>query len=238
MTVPLLARVKLAAASGLSEDAVLKDFAFLAADSTSGTLDGIGDSIAELYNTIPSGATFRLSAFIGDQVARGTNVHTVSFYDLTGHLDGSPTGSPIGVRPFDFTGGASGDNWPGEVAVKITFYADGWEDVAETAVNPSPPPATIRPRARYRGGIFLGPVTSATAVESGGIVRPTDTDFIDTLDGAFFAFQDERADWAVWSRMDEDLKLIAPGGLVTYDNAYDTIRHRGVAPTSRHQIWP
>lgn len=238
MTVPIHAVVRLAAVSGLPEDIDETTWSFLAADDDPTTLDGIADSIISWFNTTDTHAD--IASYISGTVSRASNAHAINFYDLTGHLDGSAAGSPIHVVPWTLDAATSVMNFPGEVAIRQTVNADGYADVPETAVNPSPPPVTIRPRARYRGGFYLGPLNVSCTVTSAGTTEPrVNTDFLDDADGAWFRFMDERGgDFAVWSRADADLKLVAPDGLITVDNAFDTIRKRGQRSTARRTVWP
>lgn len=239
MTTPILCRVSLAATSGIPADGATNDFAFLAADTSSGTLDGITQSIVDLYTL--GHTSNALGVYLSSALSRSASACGIDVYDLTGHLDGSPTGSPIYTTAFTLPGvGFSAANQPSEVAVVFAYLADGWETIPETAINPSPPPATLRPRSRYRGRMYLGPLTDKpTDNDANGNPRPTDSTFLADCAAQWFAFMDERGgDFGVWSRADAQIRLVAPGGLVTIDNAYDTQRRRGVAPTARTQLFP
>lgn len=238
MPTPVLATVGLGALSGLPEDVVDLDWAFLAADTDPTTIDGIQSSIEDWFN-VTNTSTNAMADYIASSRSRAANAVTVDYYDLTGHLDGSPHGSPFDTRAFTLGGSptVAGD-LPDEVAIRMSLTADGAELVPETAANPTPPPATIRPRARYRGGFFFGPPVAGTRGTTSPM-RPTNADFLQDAEDAWARFMDERGgDFAVWSRADEDLKLIAPGGTIHVDNAYDTIRKRGPAPSARTVVWP
>jgi len=238
MTTPLLAVVQLTNKSGLPEDRVDTDFAFLAADATSGTTDGIASSLINFYNEAGAAAN-NLMHYIGPSISR-TAESKVNFYDLSGHLDGTPHGSPIAVYSWTPDGAASGVSFPTECAVALSFHGD-LTGIVETSPNPAYPPDLpkfFRPAARRRGRVFIGPITSSCGAEdANGSQRPGGT-FVAQLATWIAAFMDERADFAVWSRVDEALYLVNPDGGWSVDNAYDTIRKRGPAGSSRTLLWP
>ena len=236
MPTPILVKCSLTNVSGLPEDACTTDWAFNAADASDAEVDDIFDALVAFWN---GGSDPQLADFVSTAITRVAQQNHLDAYDLTGHLDGSPHGSPIRSRTWTMGAVATGHtNWPSEVAVALSLAADGFGGVPETEVNPSPPPATIRPRARYRGRLYLGPWTGNTGESTTGDPRPTSSSFLTALDAAVTALITARPDWSVWSRADAVLREIYPLGEVTVDNAYDTIRKRGVAATSRTHLWP
>jgi hypothetical protein len=239
MTTPVKVTTTFTNTDGLTKDATQLDWAFLAEDLTSTTLDGISASIASFFNT-SAGMTHAIAARMSSMLSTASNAVENAFYDLTGHLSGGALGSPVHVKTWTLAAvQTSSRNMPAEVALRQSLLADGWEDVPETAVNPSPPPALIRPRARYRGGFYLGPFNDSAYPTTGDVEPRPKTEFTDDLAIAWDRFMDERGgDFAVWSRADGDLKLIAPGGLILCDNAFDTIRKRGPDSTARFTVWP
>lgn len=238
MTVPVLAQVVLGHVSGLPEDAVVNDLCFLA-DDAGAAIDGIGDSIESFFNTDNTNVEIR--QYLGGQLSRVANACSIRFYDLTGALDGSPHGSPFETRAWTLGARQGTYNLPDEVALVQTFWAAGWSSEPEQAVNPAPPPAKIRPQSRFRGRMYLGPLNGSTATTASDTSPRPSTSFLTDLTAAWFRFMDERPDFAVWSRADEVLRTVAGGdldGRITVDNAFDTQRRRGVAPTARTLVWP
>lgn len=235
--VEVLAKVTLPSTTGLPADAVNMDMSFDAASIAPATLDGIAASIVSFYNTVYTGEA--ISRFIGDQISRTADAASIDFYDVSAELDGDPVGSPVHTVAWTVGAANASNNYPSEVACKVTILADGWEDVPETAIDPGPPIVRSRPRGRYRGGFYLGPLND-TAADNEATTEPRPgATFLATIDAAAFAFMDERGgDFAIWSRADAVMRLVAPGGRWTVDNAFDTIRKRGWAPTSRALVWP
>lgn len=239
MTTPILATVQLGAVGGLPEDTVDNDWSFLAADASETTLSGIASSLTNFYIVAGGVTGLAVGEYISDHISRAANACAIKFYDLSGHLDGSPHGSPVYTETFTMLDKASYANYPAEVAAAVSFMATGWELVPETASNPSPPPAVIRPRARYRGRVFLGPLIALAAGTSAKNEPIPAANFIATVGQALDAFMDERGgDFAVWSRADETLRLVAPDGVFWMDDAFDTQRRRGPAPTAKTFVWP
>ena len=236
MTVPVLATVVLMPKNGLVEDRVNMDLSFDAADATPGTLNGIATSIVSLINTQATQVQ-PLSKYLSPVVDRAAT-QQIKFFVLTGHLDGSPHGSPVQTNSWTLVGAALSDACPSEVAVAFSFHGD-LTGVSETAANPTPPPAVIRPAARRRGRFFFGPVNltilsnDATSLEA--IVK---AQFISDADIAVTRFMDTRPDFAVWSRRNATLYRVSPNGGWSIDNAFDTQRRRGKAASSRTVIWP
>lgn len=236
---PTLLTVGLACVSGLNEDFVDLDWAFDGDATDDSFLDGVTSSVLDWFQSDAGAQTNAMQEYISSSRSRSANACTLDFYNLAGHLDGSNHGSPVRTTTWTL-GGAPGDSdqFPDEVAVRMSLLADGWEDVPETEVNPSPPPVFFRPRARYRGGFYFGTVGQSTWTGTGRC-RPNGTLFLADAGYAWTRFMDERGgDFGVWSRADADIKLIAPDGLITIDNAFDTIRKRGLAPTTRSTVWP
>lgn len=236
----VLAKVTLPHTSGLPRDNANQDFSFLAANTADATLDGIAASIVSFYNT-DNGAGEAIAFYIGTQISRAASAARIDFYAIPdAALDGiGAVGSPVHTVPFTLGASGGSNGLPDEVAVKITVLADGWDTVSETQANPAPPPATIRPRSRYRGGFYLGPLDSNAKSTTAFVSPRPSTELIADLDAAIFRFMDERGgDFAVWSRADAVFRLVAPDGNIWVDNAFDTIRKRGVAPTTRTVLFP
>lgn len=189
--------------------------------------------IIDFYNGIHPGSANSLSDFIGDQVSRSGNACSVNVYFQGAGGPADPWGSPVGTVSWTMGTADAGIPLPAEVAAVMTYHAD-LTDVPETAPNPTPPPATIRPAARLRGRIYIGPLQQASGAESGvnGDLVPGST-FRNTMDAAaqdFFGDNTLEYRWFGASITDNAFWEVTGG---YNDNAFDTQRRRGTAPTSR-----
>lgn len=236
------AQVVLENVSGLPEDRVINDLFF---DETPAIdFDEVAQVIDDFFNVAPAGGptirgqTPAVAEMLSAELSTVANAAEIRFYELP--ATPGVLGSPAAVRNFTLAGAplfdAGGNsNLPGEVALALSFNAI-LTDIPETQANPSPPPAVIRPRARRRGRIFLGPwltvvlndIAPAAAVQRplaavGTVMRLS---AVQTLPSA------SSAGWMVFSETD----WVARGVVnVSTDNAFDTIRSRGVAPSARSE---
>lgn len=236
--IDVLTTVKLQGASGLPHDVYVNDFAFTGYDTGNPTMaDEVTTAIADaFYNNAGSTAGVSVGYLLSPGISRAADGVTVDIYDLTGHLDGSPHGSPIATRSFTLD--ASGDIYalPEEVAIALSIHGD-LSGVVERQPNPAYPPTLpkfFRPAARRRGRLFIGPLALNQAITESGESRVS-TQAKTVLTYAATALWDVFAGgWCVWSRADETLYSVT-GGWV--DDAFDTQRRRGDAPLSR-TLWP
>lgn len=222
----ILAVVRFAKKSGLPKDAVQNSFAFTTGQvpPSGAELDEIGNRLDNFYNANGSlGAP--IVNWFADSVSRVANAHSISYYDLTGHLDGTPHGSPIRTTPLTIVGAGGQGSLPDEVAVCMSVHSAFGTD--REAVG------ATRPKARDRGRIYIGPLAtnaiSAPAPNNEAVVTPN---LVQTIKDAHVALNTSQvlATWVLWSRKAAALKPIV-GGFV--DNAFDTQRRRGNAATSR-----
>jgi hypothetical protein len=131
---------------------------------------------------------------------------TIETYDITGHLNGSPTGSPIRIDTDYLGSGMTGtaDLHPaltGVLAYRRVYGAD-----PETS-------GATRPRARDRGRIHIGPLRNNCMDDGTG---KADTNFqADLLIAAGVLAVTHNAgaanqfDWRQWSRMNASVGRIA-----------------------------
>lgn len=189
--------------------------------------------IANDFYINASGQTKAIQAWLSAEVARTAAVHKVEAYytqDLTGNTN---LGSPISSLSFAMPAATDPNPLPEEVSVVLSYHAD-LTDVPVTEPNPTPPPAVIRPQQRRRGRIFVGPLGVLSGAVQSGDYRPaaafrTDLGLaLERVHGSIIA--QAVGLLAVWSKAD------ATGYPVVgcyVDNAWDTQRRRGLAPTSR-----
>lgn len=231
--------IQLPSQSGMPEDDIINDLYFfsdIAGDSHNDAADNLQVRLAAFYNAVGTGAIDDLANFMGDQVTRAASGCAFNFYYQDFVSPPALWGSPVAVRNWTLDAGASSTNLPTEVAVVASFHGD-LTNVPETEANPSPPPAIIRPAARKRGRIYLGPFMINGGVESGpsndlapnAALRNTITGACVDLMGA-----NDDYEWVVYSPTTPAVWTVV-GGYI--DNAFDTQRRRGTAPTDRSD-WP
>ena len=193
-------------------DASTNAFAF----DVTGTLDpsslgSLFTHCANFYNAVGTGGTHALAYYMGLSCDRGTNHCSQECYNITGHLDGTPHGSPIAASTFTLGAKGSGSSYiPEGVAAAISYRADYGTDV-EFAPG-------ARPRARDRARIYLGPLNTLTL---NGASTTNRCIWISTfINDCLAALHDlsesvtigtADAVFKVWSRKDATLKLAVEG---------------------------
>jgi len=233
----VLATVTLKAASGFVEDDVVNTFSFQC-DGTTATATKITQlqtAIAAFYNTNQS--TTRAPAYyLAHSISRSTNATLVRYYDVEDSLDGSPHGSPLDTKMFTLAAAASNPDLPAEAAVVLTTRGTSWATaLVETTDGSDAGSLVDRPRQRRSGRIYFGPLNSAASTEpsDGTFARPVSaviTTFLDAAEDLQDAVQANGDNWAVWSRVDAAMRNVTDAQM---DNAFDTMRSRGPAATSR-----
>ena len=141
---------------------------------------------------------------------------------------GSGMGPPVSTTtatPWSIT---SSSGLPAEVSIALSYHAD-YHSIPEHAGN-------LRPRASYRGRVFIGELsTSVISTASTGVketlVSSTTQATLCTLASNFKAVSG--LGWSVFSHKNWALYPVI-GGWV--DNAIDSTRRRQIAPTIR-QTW-
>lgn len=175
-----------------------------------------------------------MGGIFSSAVSRAANACTLKLYDITGHLDGTPHGSPIQLGAFGMPAPAAGIDFPSEVAIAVTLEGT---HRADSAVEVGTPP--VRPKQRHTGRVYLGPLRD-TISDHGSPCRPAAASMtsirtaVDTLDNALRAIGTigllPMYSLGVWSRKNA---TIYPLANVSTDNAFDTQRRRGEASTAR-----
>jgi hypothetical protein len=220
----LLCEVTLPHVDGITRDEVVNTFPFITTADPPSTLNmtDAADAIEAFYNTIPSGLN-AVAGWLNASRSRASNACSIRYYDIIGHLDGSPHGSPLATSLFTLGAQASGGGaLPAEVACVLTSQAAYGSDV-EFAPG-------ARPRARDRGRLYLGPLTSAAVhLDSTTQRASVNTQLIASWQAAGAALKAlaSSVGWSVWSRRNAILKLIIQGWV---DDAFDTHRKRGEDP--------
>lgn len=241
----LKAQVVLYDTDGTAKDAVVNDFAI----TTSPTWDPatqlaqITSPLANFYNHV-EGAGQSIAHFLSSRLTRAVNGIDIKLFDVTGHLDGSPAGSPLVTDHFTLAAAGTSNNMPGQISVCLTLRGTAWDTVpvevpddasgvnyggvADVDTKPD------RPRQRHTGRIYIGPLNAVDPgydVDKDPKVAPTLKQAL--LDNSRFLQDQLKAnghEWAVWSRKDRSMISVIK---VEVDNRYDVVKKRVQAPTAR-----
>jgi hypothetical protein len=206
--------------SGIARDTVQMDFAF---HNDTGSAAA---NVQSFFNVKPAGATFSLAAWLSPWLNRGTNIATLETYDLTAFNGGTGgLGPPIATNFWTLASTVQAPS-PQQVCVVLSFHANDGS-------IPEHGPKT-RPKARYRGRLFLGPIGNSAIMTASGNKAAVTTGLQNDLKLIATTLLTAEPSWGVWSRVDKIVRPIV-GGWV--DDALDTQRRRQTDPVSRVN-WP
>lgn len=231
MAIGYMARVTWNPISGLAEDAAVMDFTYRWLGAGSPTNNDFSDLRIAIGNFFALGdgvgQTLELAAYFSGELVRTSTALMIEMYaipDTVGTL-----GSPVYFGNYGpLPAAAAGQhNMPGEVALALSINADLSGVLEEVG--------TTRPRARRRGRTYLGPFnTAGQPTSSTSPSRPPAQLRSDVLAAATAHLDNEAAaeSWGpgIWSRKDWAVRA---GVQYSIDDAWDTMRSRGVAPTVR-----
>lgn len=234
---PVLATIRLPSTTNVPANDVTIDIAITgSASDVAANGAAVEDALMNLLNDQATGLPGEsIAKRISPVISRTVNCE-VSLFDITGHEDGSPHGSPFYRAARHNLGPvASGATAvPSEVAVVATLETAARGVVATEAVNivaGPDEPATYRPKSRNTGRVYIGPLsTEAIEIVSGTArVKQNFRQIITTkfrdLNIAFQALGAQNPHRVgVWSRADA---IVREAAWVSVDNAFDTQRRRG-----------
>lgn len=235
----ILAVVEMPMRSGLPKDKVVNTFAIGEQASVRGTdVPALKTALKRVYTTATAGSGGQpLGGWLGPQLSRVANACQIKLYDLNGHLDGSPHGSPFDIDSFTLAASLGNDPMPEEVALCCTLEA--WQRGQQRVEVPDgsdPDAKPDRPRQRFTGRVYFGPwQASESVVDANLMARPNATIQV-TLRQVMQRLADEldtnttdRLFLGVWSRKDERIREVE---FLRTDDAWDTQRRRGNSPTA------
>lgn len=245
---PMLVRITHLHRDGLPKDSAVTSFVF-AGDATSAPAraDAV-DRVSSFWagHVGPAGH-LSVGAELSNEVLRAGGGTVCDIYDLAGHLDGSPHGSPLSTTTWNEDNANDAESLPGECAIVLSLKADLNGILEEGAEEEIPTPRAairmgapethlgrIRPKARRRGRVYIGPLNNnAGALTAIGVLK-VHVDTQTVLKNAATALIGSSAGaagaWSVWSRRSAALFPVI-GGFI--DEAFDTQRRRGVKSTAR-----
>lgn len=174
-----LARVKFTTLSSTLDNPSI-DLAYIATDAPADAND-LATKVANAMTTAAVGQVVTLSGYLGPSISRGAGTGVVQVYNITGHLDGTPHGSPVATVAFTPSTLAAGTQLPEGVCANVGLVANYGSDVefGPSAAIPTPPDiiadfaaaathvGRTRLRQRDRGRFSFGPLaTNAIAQET------------------------------------------------------------------------
>jgi hypothetical protein len=181
----------------------------------------IAELVADVYRRVAPPNTQTVASLLSASLA--TSGHRCKVYDMST----LPPHEPL--ANLAFTVPATGGNAaPAEVALCLSYKAD-----------PAPP----IPAARLRGRIYFGPFAlDGSKIFDSATGRPISTgagNVVDTILNAVEDMSDRLyaspsiINWSTWSKAGG---VLAPVTSMYIDDAWDTQRRRGPAPTTRRTL--
>jgi hypothetical protein len=232
MTASLLATVTLAPTSGIAHDEAVNTFAFGGTGTWGDLQPGVEAALHTCYNA--------LGTYIAGSMSH--TVVTFRYYDITGHENGSPHGSPIVVETTGITASAGNPSMAPGVAVCVSLRSSpsSTRAVAGPVVDtptpesaqdmgaPATHPAPSRPRARTEGRVFIGPLDQG--VDNASIPGGPKVAALSGMRAAIAGMI--TAGLCIWSRRDASLYSVLECGT---QGLYSYQRLRNPRPTAR--LW-
>lgn len=215
------ASVVLPGTSGLARDDVVNTFHFWCSVISEGNLNSIRNMLQRFYTTTVAGGAGGISTYFSTAIARDRPA-LVKCYDLGDPVLHDAQGKVTQMRPlhqssFNLSGATPAlGSLPSEVAVTLSYWAD-------------------RNAKRHRGRIFLGPwdrsAMGAAELGDSRVNASVQALIVGKASELALDATSEGIRWGLYSPTDDVIRYPIGGGWC--DNAWDTIRKRGLKPTGR-----
>lgn len=236
MTAIVLVQAVLGAQSGIASDSVINDFCFIVPDPPGAVSESANlvmeTAVKGFYNKTYSGTA--VNNWLAAPLSRAAGKAQLRFYDITNNLTGTRHGSPYRTHLWQLGGVQSSSQLPSEVAIALSYRAD-YGSASEFGPGVGPKGGPLRPRARRRGRLYVGPLTATCQAQDAVTFRSyVGTPVRNTITAAAKDLMDlPDIEWAVWSRVDGNaLKAVE----AWCDDAFDTQRRRGERPVARTTV--
>lgn len=187
---------------------------------------GMTALVQAFFNNAGTGQAGTIAGRMSASASRALPVQ-VRYYDVTGHLDGSPHGAPFEVDTFTLAAEAGGthSDLPNQICVVLSYWA-----ALDTEGSTRPD---------KRGRMFIGPLTSEvqTTTTAGNprvaaLIRTDFTAAFRNLAAAASALTNPKP-LAVWTRRFAGFQPVLG---VWMEDRLDTQRRRALAATTRTTI--
>jgi hypothetical protein len=230
-----LATVTLKAKSGIAKDDTVNTLCVKTGADTSTAFGEVTVALASFFNgTNDGGALGSIGQYIGHSRSRLAGGMEFRLYDVPADFGSGPMGSPIFEDTGTLVAGSGATPLPEEVAVCCTLLGEGRDTApVETPDGPDADSLIDRPKQRHTGRIYLGPFSTEVVSVTGngqakvGLISPIILSAIERLQTQLAA---NGHALYVWSRKGTSMYPVY-GAFV--DDAFDTQRRRGMAPTTR-----
>jgi hypothetical protein len=241
---PALVVITMPHKTGEPNDQVTQSWSVVGINSATDAADLAAATVAftTFFNTdVPAAGAMCVADIIAPCIDRVANGCKIKYYDLTGHLDGSPHGSPFRTDSFTLGASSAGNGYPEEIAIAVTLEAFGRTDAPVEVPDGADPDGLVdRLKQRHTGRIYIGPTcVNAATLDSNLSPRPSSTvrtlltGAVDRLDNDLHGLPTQIAAVGIWSRADEIMRSIEA---VSVDDSFDSQRRRGVGPTTRTRL--
>lgn len=216
------------------------------------TLSDIDTALGLMYNSTPGvGQTNPWCHYLATGLSRAANGVTVTYTDITAHLDGSPAGAPLATSTFTLGAAGVAQDLPAQDALTIAFRATYGTDIERGVPGAIPSsesaqdqgaPAThtgqTKPRARDRGRLFFGPLNGSALASTNGIPNSTVLADLGAVASAMCPAQKngdaDQWNFVVWSRRNAGVKPIA---YYYVDENFTAQRRRSDSTLNRVHTW-
>lgn len=231
-----LATTTLKAKSGLVKDDVVNTMCIKTGADTAVDFGEVTVALASFYNGAnDGGALGSIGQYIGHSRSRLAGGMEFRLYDVPADFGSGPMGSPIFEDTGTLVAGSGATPLPEECAVCITLLGEGRDEApVETPDGVDADSLVDRPKQRHTGRIYMGPFsTEVVSVDAAGnsrvgLIRPILLSAIERLQTQL---QANGHALYVWSRKGTSMYPVY-GAFV--DDAFDTQRRRGAAPSQRY----
>lgn len=237
----ILVRTVLPNISGLAKDEVVNDFVFNAPTSTAAAVAAVTSFWTGDHT---GGASAPVAGYLNSNVSRAVAA-LIQVYELDGHLDGSPHGSPSETDGLALTAAPEGGAILPDPLCGVMSYHAAYGTALETGPSSTTlptdhrarvegAPAThtgrTRPKSSLRGRLYIGPLASNAAGATGILAAG----FTAALAGAGSYLTTAALGWCVWSRRNASVANIIGGWT---DTEFGIQRRHNTEPRAKSP-WP
>lgn len=193
--------------SGIPKDSITNTFHFVNDSAFATDFDNVRDMLRDFYTVAPLPGSGSIASFMAKSL---TGPATVKAYNMAAPIPRAPDYEST----FAITFGSTQPDLPAENSIVLSFQA---------------PRESGLPQARRRNRVYLGPFSEGANTDAGrpGIgprIASAARDMLEASDSSV-AWR-----WVIYSPTTEEFHLVTNGWV---DNAWDTQRRRGLAPTTR-----